>query len=66
MPLEFQKTIIGNANYNASEPKRPFWPTFFYVRRVGRGRSGALACTVVRPPTRYPFPPPPAASAFRS
>ena len=33
MPLEFQKTIIGNGRYDPSAPKPYFWPTFFYVRR---------------------------------
>lgn len=32
MPLAFQKTIIGNRNYDASAPRPGFWRMFFYVR----------------------------------
>jgi hypothetical protein len=45
MPLAFQKTIIGNPNYDAAAPKQPFWPTFFYVRgRRGGKERGVERC----------------------
>ena len=31
MPIEFQRTIWNNSNYDPSAPKPPFFDTFFYV-----------------------------------
>ena len=33
MPLEFQRTIIGNPHYDASAPKPGFWGSFVYLNR---------------------------------
>ena len=37
MPVEYQRTVPGNPQYDPNAPKQHFWPSFFFVRSAIAG-----------------------------